>query len=261
MAVKRYLDYVGLQEVVTKIKENYANIEALIYKGSVEDIPHLPDLATQRVGYMYTVQVGGGTTSDFVEGPGKILADGENVAAVEVITGYTAATPTGDENPKVEGWYEVVGSNYVLTTDTTVDPSKTYFIASKVLKWDMIGGLFNLEGRYLEFGPVMPNSPVNGRTFLYMGDTTYIYNEVTPVGDENPQEEGWYVEGSTPGTYELTTDITVQVGTTYYEQEEQYVKGVVYVYDNTLADPAWVPQTAGDTYDPITAREIDVLFE
>lgn len=40
---------------------------------------------------------------------------------------YDAVTPVGTENPKQEGWYEKVGSDYVLTTDTTVDSSKTYY--------------------------------------------------------------------------------------------------------------------------------------
>ena len=34
----------------------------------------------------------------------------------------------------------------------------------------------------------------------------------------NPQAAGWYVAGQTSGTYVLTTDTTVQAGTTYYEK-------------------------------------------
>lgn len=40
---------------------------------------------------------------------------------------YTAVTPTGTENPSQEGWYEMSGSDYTLSTDTTVDSSKTYY--------------------------------------------------------------------------------------------------------------------------------------
>ena len=36
------------------------------------------------------------------------------------------AAATGD-NPVTEGWYELVGSTYVLSTDTTVDAEKTYY--------------------------------------------------------------------------------------------------------------------------------------
>jgi hypothetical protein len=41
------------------------------------------------------------------------------------------------------------------------------------------------------------------------------YTPVTPVGTENPQEEGWYEETSTD-VYELTTDTSVTQGKTYY---------------------------------------------
>lgn len=42
-------------------------------------------------------------------------------------TTYDAVTPTGGENPSELGWYEQVDSEYVLSTDTTVDDSKTYY--------------------------------------------------------------------------------------------------------------------------------------
>jgi len=43
---------------------------------------------------------------------------------------YTAqtVTPAGTENPSQEGWYEYTNGKYVLTTDTTVDNQKTYYI-------------------------------------------------------------------------------------------------------------------------------------
>lgn len=40
---------------------------------------------------------------------------------------YEEVTPVGTENPSEEGWYELVGGDYVLTEDTTVDDSKTYY--------------------------------------------------------------------------------------------------------------------------------------
>lgn len=47
---------------------------------------------------------------------------------------------------------------------------------------------------------------------------TYTYTEVTPVGTENPSEEGWYERSGTEGayTYTLTTDTTVDSEKTYY---------------------------------------------
>lgn len=215
MAQKKYLDYVGLQEVVAKIEEKYAPISALEFKGVKANIAALPNIANEAVGNMYTVTTGGTTTADFVEGAGKKLQDGENVVAVNV-----SSTSTPD------------------------------------MKWDIIGGVFEIEDR-LQFGSAMPASPTNGQTFLYMGDTTYTYDEVTPAGTENPQAEGWYVSDGAGG-YTATTDTEVQSGTTYYQKNEQYVTGVIYVYSSTSS--SWVAQSSGDTMIPITNVEIDALF-
>lgn len=257
MAIKKYLDYEGLQRVLENIDKKYAPIAALVFKGSVENIAHLPSLATQKSGYMYNIVTGGGTTSDFIEGAGHVVADGEEVAAVEVITGYTAVSPVGTENPKDEGWYELVAAEYVPTTDTEVASGKNYFEATKAMKWSLLGGIFNLEDRYLEFGKEMPSNPEQDRVFLYIGDTTYTYVEVTPEEGDNPSAKGWY-EKNINDEYVLTTDTSVASGKTYYQiDEEEFVKGVIYVYDET---EGWVAQSAGDTYVPITAAEVDDLF-
>ncbi len=47
---------------------------------------------------------------------------------------YTAVTPATGDNPKANGWFERSGEagsyTYTLTTDTTVDAQKTYYVAS-----------------------------------------------------------------------------------------------------------------------------------
>lgn len=45
----------------------------------------------------------------------------------EYVYSYNAVTPVGTENPQEEGWYEYNGSDYVLTTDTTIVSGKTYY--------------------------------------------------------------------------------------------------------------------------------------
>lgn len=255
MATK-YLDYAGLQRLVENIDKKYAPIAALLFKGSVEDIEHLPVLATQKAGWMYNVTTGGGTTSDFVEGAGHILGDGENVAVVELITGYTAvpsADVTPDKDPKALGWYEedssTIPATYIPSEDRIADTSKTYYTADTVKKWDILGGVFDLEGRYLEFGKEFPVSPVDERVFLYMGEDTFtydvvaspegrpvdndyyeavdVYNAVTPVGDEDPSAEGWYEsDGLIPPTYTLTADTSVQAGKTYYTKDVDYIPSI-----------------------------------
>ena len=48
---------------------------------------------------------------------------------------------------------------------------------------------------------------------------TYTYTEVTPVGTENPSEEGWFVLSG--DRYVLTSDTTVDSNKTYYERTEE----------------------------------------
>jgi hypothetical protein len=40
---------------------------------------------------------------------------------------YTKVTPVGTENPREEGWYVLVGDEYMATNDTVVDENITYF--------------------------------------------------------------------------------------------------------------------------------------
>ena len=296
---------------------------------------------------MYNIKTGGLTTTDFVEGPGHIVADGENVAVVELRTGvYTnvvsvttsddpkaegwfevssasAVTPAGSENPSEEGWYEEASGIYTITTDTTVDvgttyytvtfalstdriadTSKEYYSADAVKKYDILGGVFDLEGRYLEFGDTFPQGPasrmVDGRTFLFMGDTVKGYTYVaSPTGrpkDEgyyegtfsavadqttvfNPHQQGLYEEDAvTTGVYVLSTDKTRDTSKTYYA-------GTFAASTDTTVDPAKFYYTEADLYkksgiytydstandwtlesqsgsemDPISNSEIDELF-
>jgi hypothetical protein len=274
MATKKYLDYEGLQRVVENIDRKYAPIAALLFKGSVEDVTHLPAVSGQKAGWMYNVQLGGETTVDFVEGAGHLVSDGENVAAVEILTGiYTAVptvtvnddpkahgwyevdgtpsavTPSGDENPSEELWYEKNGNIYVITSDTTVEGSKTYYevvfnisqdriadvakgyyTADTVMKWDLLGGVFDLEDRYLEFGAEFPLVVREGRTFLYMGNDTKVYTLVaTPEG--RPSENGYF-----EGVFDEVDDPTLIINP---KQEDLYeeLATAKYVEVTPVANP------------------------
>lgn len=46
---------------------------------------------------------------------------------------YTVVTPSGDENPKSEGWYVLQGDTYVKTSDTAIDSNKTYYERSEAI--------------------------------------------------------------------------------------------------------------------------------
>jgi len=41
---------------------------------------------------------------------------------------YVEQTPTGTENPKEQGWFELVSGSFVLSTDTTVQGGTTYYV-------------------------------------------------------------------------------------------------------------------------------------
>ena len=307
----KYLDYAGLQKLVENINKKYAPISAIDFKSTVDDIASLPALNTQKAGWMYNIKTGGLTTADFVEGAGHIVADGENIAAVELLTGvytfiapavdadpkalglYNAATttltPVGTENPKDLGWYEDDATHagaIVLTADTTVtsgktyytavftlsqdrltDATKVYYTADTVMKWDLMGGVFDLEDRYLEFGDKFPQGPaarmIDGRTFLYMGNTVKGYTYVTsPTGRPvdngyftgtftavadtttiyNPHQQGLYVADTvTTGVYVLSDDTTYDSGKTYYD-------GVFVASTDTTVDPSKFYYTEADLY-------------
>lgn len=212
MAIKKYLDYEGLTEYDTKIKEYIGDRGMLEFKGVVATVSALPTVADQKVGWMYTVTAEGTTTADFTDGAGQKVAANSEVAAVKV---------------------------------------------GNTMKWCLLGPVFDVADK-LTFGSTMPSNPADGETFLYLGNTTYTYSAVTPEGSENPQEEGWY-ESDGSGGYTATSDTSVDSGKTYYSRAEQYVKGVIYVYNN--GSSAWVAQSSGDTFTAITNAEIDALFE
>lgn len=291
----------------------------------------------------------------------------EDAVTYENVT--TALDPS--DNPQALGLYELVSGEYVLSTDTAVQSGKQYFereatyklsqdrlpvagkdyfTAGTEMKWDLVGGIFDLESRYLEFGTEFPQGPadrmVDDRTFLYMGDdkknheyvaapegrpsengyfegvftevvdtsdiinpkqvplyeldtTVEKYVTVTPVGTEDPSQEGWYESdgagGYTPSAdtsvdssktyYELThpyvrtedievddtktyyegvftasTDVTVNPDKAYYTEEALYTKAIIYTYDAT--EKEWEAQSSGGSGDmiPITNAEIDDLF-
>ena len=282
MAQQKYLNYSGLTYFKEKLDAEYASIKALEFKGVRANIAALPTVANEAVGNMYTVTTGGTTTADFVEGAGKTLQDGENVVAVNLGTDavpdmkwdilggvfeindrlqfgstmpadpedgqtflymgdttytYSAVTGlTGNENPHDLGYYEEDGSSYVLTSDTEPiqvykafkDASDTYFVKSATPQigdtvYTISGGTVTDSGYTVD--------AVNGDIITVNGSD---YTR-SAVDDEYIDEK------------------------TYYTQEEQYVTGVIYVYNDSTS--SWDAQGSGDTMIPISNGEIDALFD
>ena len=211
---------------------NYLNYEELKYFKQRLDEEYAPVAALQFKGTVATIS-------------GLPTVAGVDAGSVYNVT--TGGTTTADF---VEGAGQTLqdGMNVVaVNTGTEADPA---------MKWDILGGVFDITDR-LQFGDTLPASPDDGQTFLYMGNTTYTYTAASLTGDEDPSELGLYEEDGSGG-YQLTTDSTVTAGKTYYTRAEEYLRGVIYKYNDTLSE--WVPQSSGDTMVPITRAQIDALF-
>jgi len=212
---------------------NYLNYEELTYFKERLDEEYAPIAALQFKGTVATISA-------------LPTVAGVDVGSVYNVT--TGGTTTADF---VEGAGETLqnGSNVVaVNAGTELLP---------VMKWDILGGVFDISDR-LQFGNALPAAPTDGQTFLYMGNTTYTYSAASLTGDENPSELGLYEEDGSGG-YQLTADTTVEAGKTYYTRAEEYLKGVIYKYNDSASE--WVPQSSGDTMVPITRAQIDALFD
>ena len=120
--------------------------------------------------------------------PGSVVTGGAVVYEDRLaVTGaqYDAVTLKNLVSPKAEGWYESDGQvdpTYTLSTDTTVNTSKTYYSKS--------------------------------------GDTYSAVSDYAAVLD--PKTEGWYERsGSSPNyVYTLSTDTEGDSSKTYYEKSD-----------------------------------------
>lgn len=115
--------------------------------------------------------------------------DEESVEAAEIEVEYTASFSsfvTDEDNLPVQYYYLVRSEENADLYDS--------FRSAVILP----------DSQYTEPTPPTP---------------TYIYEEVTPVGTENPSEEGWYELED--GQYVLSQDTEVDTGKTYYQRVEQ----------------------------------------
>jgi hypothetical protein len=193
MATKQYLDKAGLKEVLEKLKEKFADIEALVFQGSVADVASLPSLsgAGMRAGLLYIIENEDVTTADFIEGAGKTIDPYSEVVTVNV---GTAAAPS--------------------------------------YKWYVLGNVFTIKDK-VGFGTAFPSAPFDGQAFLYLGADQYDYTAVaSPAATDDPAVLGWYVSDGAGG-YELATDHTPVAGTTYYTRDDVAIKGGIYEWDDT----------------------------
>lgn len=197
MATKNYLDKAGLKEVLEKLKEKFANFEALTFQGVIANVAGLPSLSggAVKAGIMYTIQNEDKTTADFVEGAGKTI---DPYSEVVVVNTGTAAAP--------------------------------------VYKWYVMGNVFTIKDK-VGFGTTFPAAPFDGQAFLYLGQDRYSYVAVeSPTATDDPAVLGWYVSSAGPGGYVLATDHEPVSGTTYYTREDVAIKGGIYVCDEDSSE-------------------------
>lgn len=291
MASKEYLNYEGLQEFYAKLKQKYG--VALQFKGTVQDVAALPSLGsgtTVKQGFVYNIVDEDETTADFVEGAGHVLRAGSNVAAVNVAAGGA---------PEVLKWDILAGFFSVddkLTFGDTMpatpaDGDTFLYMGDTTHTFSAVTGLVGTENPhalgYYEVDATAPEGyavttdtlPEHTYAAFSDGTDTYFTESATPqVGDAvytisggtktDTGETVDTVSGDIITVTNITTagDLTRTAASdayidekTYYTAAEQYITGVIYVYDQSTT--SWVAQTAGDTYVPITNAEIDALFD
>lgn len=238
---KNFVSYADANAITTKIGQKLNALDgAYVFRGSVT-FDNLPSTLTKgMVGYVYNVTDDFETDSRFMEGAGKKYAAGTDVAVALASTTYTAVTPIGTENPSAAGWYELDGTDYTLSTDTTVDSGKTYYQQVNTYKFDVHASFVDVDGlsNDIKAGYKMITDDFNQTENYAVGDavikdkklyefqSTYTaYTEVTPVGTENPSDEGWYEFDGTD--YTETTDTTVDRSKTYYQLNDWDASKVV----------------------------------
>ena len=105
----------------------------------------------------------------------------------------------------------------------------------------------------VEITPVfdMANSEVVSLYAMRIDDGVYL--EQTPSGSENPSEEGWYVLSG--GSFILSTDTTVQGGTTYYLG----VGAVAFRFNGVIYSPSGVEVGLNIKYQRTQVDDFDVI--
>jgi len=114
---------------------------------------------------------------------------------------------------------------------------------------------------------VKPVSPTEGQIIHYTGPSTseltegYYYmcvgSQVTPSGEENPLELGWYELDD--GHYVLTTDTSVVSGTDYYEVEWEQVFNKILMVPTVYRYAIQLTNESGNLSNLVNDIEINAL--
>lgn len=114
-------------------------------------------------------------------------------------------------------YYIIDGGTYTLTDDSEIVPGKQYYAPSE---WELSIIPSKLEWYELQssttYSPTEDTSVDPDTQYYSYNPVTDEYTEVTPVGTENPSEEGWYV-ATVDYFYQQSTDMAYNPSDTYYE--------------------------------------------
>lgn len=276
MATRKYLDYEGLTELVSKIKSLINQIGHVTFKGVVSDVSSLPALSGTTDGYMYMITTAGETTSDFVEGAGiqfkantevvrVTISDTPKWALLGTIFDVDDRLQFGTTMPSTPS----DGDTFLYTGPQTY---KTYTGTLTALSDPNALGLYEQSGS--TYALTADTEPETVYKAWSDGTTTYFTTAATPaVGDTVYTVTGGAAtdSGYTVTSYDDTNGITVN-STTYARvtasdvyiaekvyYEENLLTGVIYVYDSTGAE--WNALSSGDGFTAITNAEVDALFD
>lgn len=120
--------------------QNYVNkMSSATYKASGSILfSELPELSGNNVGNVYNIKESFTTTSDFYEGAGHTYGAGTNVSIIQVEdSDYQVTQVSVGDNPLELGLYEydTQTDTYILTTDTSPESGKTYYIRNVTINY------------------------------------------------------------------------------------------------------------------------------
>lgn len=154
MAGTNFVSYANATELMASIAAKLKSQTGAYKIRGTSTFANLPSVLTESMnGYVYNVTDAFTTDARFIEGAGKKYPAGTDVVIIDN-SSYAAVTPVGSENPLTEGWYEIVSGEYIATTDTAVDPNKTYYAKTVDMRYNVGVGFIDVDGIEAEIASV-----------------------------------------------------------------------------------------------------------
>ena len=245
-----FVSYNNAEALMRGIKEKFDSLAgAYIFKGNktFDELPAV--LTSDMTGFTYNMSEEFTTDARFVEGAGKTYSAGTNVSVADLSTiTYQAVTPVGTENPVEEGWYELSGSNYVLSEDTTVDSGKTYYekVVTPNYKFDVNGNFVDVNDIYNTIKEVsdMITGEFNTTTAYQVGQIVvydgHLYkfdvSHAAGAWDDTEVTETTVIElmGSIDSNLKATIDSVSHMIAPEFDPIQAYNEGDIVAYGHNL---------------------------